>query len=135
MVIIDKLSRMNRNRLDDALVMTELRKHNVTLVSATENIDDTPVGQLMHGILASFKEFRSAEEGADIRYEMGEKAKKGGTISRAPLGYTNAIGRGRRHRRRLGRQRAVRLAFVDETVPAVGIGVGASCLFSGYCLW
>ena len=88
-VIIYKLSRMNRNRIDDALTITELRKYGVTLVSATESIDETPVGQLMHGILASFNEFRSAEDGADIRYKMGEKARRGGTLGRAPLGYMN----------------------------------------------
>src|SRR5262249_22017544 len=58
-------------------------------VSATEHIDSTPTGQLMHGILAAFNEFRSAEDGADIRYKMGEKAKRGGTIGRAKLGYLN----------------------------------------------
>jgi DNA invertase Pin-like site-specific DNA recombinase len=88
-VIVYKLSRMNRNRIDDALVLASLRKYNATLVSATESIDATPVGQLMHGILAAFNEYRSAEDGADIRYKMGEKAKKGGTLGRAPLGYLN----------------------------------------------
>ncbi len=92
-VIVYKLSRMNRNRVDDALTLVSLRKFKVTLVSATESIDDTPVGQLMHGILASFNEFRSAEDGADIRYKMGEKARKGGTLGRAPLGYLNVIER------------------------------------------
>ena len=88
-VIVYKLSRMNRNRLDDAKVLVELRRFGVTLVSATEQIDDTPVGQLMHGILAAFNEFRSAEDGADISYKMGEKARRGGTLGRAPLGYLN----------------------------------------------
>lgn len=88
-VVIYKLSRLNRNRVDDALVMMQLRKYGVTLVSATEMIDATPEGQLMHGILATFNEFRSAADGADIRYKMAEKAKKGGTLGRAPLGYQN----------------------------------------------
>jgi site-specific DNA recombinase len=88
-VLVYKLSRMNRNRVDDALVVADLRALGVTLVSATESIDETPAGQLLHGILASYNEFRSAEDGADIRYKMGEKAKRGGTISRAPLGYNN----------------------------------------------
>ena len=88
-VLVYKLSRMNRNRVDDALVLVNLRKYKVTLVSATESIDETPVGQLMHGILASYNEFRSAEDGADIRYKMGEKARKGGTLGRAKLGYLN----------------------------------------------
>jgi DNA invertase Pin-like site-specific DNA recombinase len=88
-VIVYKLSRMNRNRVDDALVLASLRKYGVTLVSATESIDETPVGQLMHGILAAFNEFRSAEDGADIKYKMAEKARRGGTLGRAPLGYRN----------------------------------------------
>ena len=88
-VIVYKLSRMNRNRIDDALVLTSLRKYKTTLVSATESIDETPVGQLMHGILAAFNEYRSAEDGADIRYKMGEKAKRGGTLGRAAVGYLN----------------------------------------------
>ena len=43
----------------------------------------------MHGILAAFNEYRSAEDGADIRYKMGQKAKRGGTLGRAKLGYLN----------------------------------------------
>jgi site-specific DNA recombinase len=88
-VIVYKLSRMNRNRVDDALVLASLRKYKATLISATESIDETPVGQLMHGILAAFNEYRSAEDGADIKYKMRQKAKNGGTLGKAPLGYLN----------------------------------------------
>lgn len=88
-VIVYKLSRFSRNRVDDAIVMAELQAQNVTLVSATEQIDATPVGQLMHGILAAFNEYRSREDGADIAYKMGQKAKSGGTLGRAPIGYLN----------------------------------------------
>jgi site-specific DNA recombinase len=82
---------MSRNRLDDAIVMADLRQRGVTLVSATESIDDTPVGQLMHGILATFNEYQSRESGADIAYKMSQKAKSGGTIGRAKLGYLNVV--------------------------------------------
>lgn len=92
-VIVYKLSRFARNRIDDAVVMADLQKRGVTLISATEQIDDTPVGQLMHGILAAFNEYRSREDGADIAYKMGEKARKGGTLGRAPVGYLNVIDR------------------------------------------
>ena len=92
-IIVYKLSRMARNRLDDAIVMADLRKRGVTLVSATESIDDTPVGQLMHGILATFNEYQSRESGADIAYKMGQKARNGGTLGRAPLGYLNVFDR------------------------------------------
>ena len=65
----------------------------VELISATEQIDATPVGQLMHGILSAFNEYRSREDGADISYKMAQKAKSGGTIGRAPIGYLNTIDR------------------------------------------
>jgi site-specific DNA recombinase len=114
-VIVYKLSRMNRNRVDDALVLVNLRKFKVTLVSATESIDETPVGQLMHGILASYNEFRSAEDGADIRYKMGEKARKGGTLGRAKLGYLNV--------RERFEGREVRTVTIDtERAPFVKLG-------------
>jgi site-specific DNA recombinase len=89
-VIVYELSRFARNRLDDAIVMADLQKRGVVLVSATEQIDETPVGQLMHGLLAAFNEYRSAKDGADIAYKMGQKAKNGGTLGRAPIGYLNA---------------------------------------------
>lgn len=88
-VIVYKLSRLHRNRYEEAFTMAELQKRGVTLVSATESIDGTPVGQLMQGILSAFNQFRSAEDGADIAYKLGEKAKKGGTVFYAPLGYIN----------------------------------------------
>jgi site-specific DNA recombinase len=88
-VIVYNLSRLNRNRVDDLTVMVLMKKFRVTLVSAQENIDETPAGQLMHGILASFNEYRSNADGADIRYKMGAKAKSGGTVTRAKVGYLN----------------------------------------------
>nr|WP_307333938.1 recombinase family protein [Microbacterium sp. SORGH_AS_1204] len=92
-VIVHKLSRFARNRLDDAIVMADLKKRGVTLISATEQIDNTPEGQLMHGILATFNQYRSAADGADIAYKMGQKAKTGGTLGRAPIGYLNTLDR------------------------------------------
>ena len=88
-VIVYNLSRLNRNRVDDAKVLMLMRALKVTLVSAQENIDETPAGQLMHGILAAFNEYRSNADGADIRYKMGQKARNGGTLTRAKIGYLN----------------------------------------------
>lgn len=88
-VIVYNLSRLNRNRVDDAKVLVALRACGVTLISAQENIDETPAGQLMHGILAAFNEYRSTADGADIRYKMGQKVKNGGSVGPAKLGYLN----------------------------------------------
>ena len=51
--IINKVDRIARNRLDDAIIHATLRQAGVTLVSVMENIDETPSGMLMHGIMAS----------------------------------------------------------------------------------
>jgi site-specific DNA recombinase len=88
-VVVYNLSRLNRNRVHDAQVLMLMRSLKVTLISAQENIDETPAGQLMHGILAAFNEYRSNSDGADIRYKMGQKAKKGGTVTRTKIGYLN----------------------------------------------
>jgi DNA invertase Pin-like site-specific DNA recombinase len=51
-VTVYKLSRMNRNRIDDAIVMMTMRRYHVALVSTTKYIDHSPTNQLMHGILS-----------------------------------------------------------------------------------
>jgi site-specific DNA recombinase len=43
-VIVYSTSRMNRNWMENGAVLLELRRLGVTMISATENIDDTPLG-------------------------------------------------------------------------------------------
>ncbi len=88
-VMVYQLSRLNRNRIDDALVMLQMDAAGVALISATENIDASPAGQMTRGILATINQYRSASEGEDIARKLAHKAKLGGTIGRAPIGYVN----------------------------------------------
>ncbi|MFM7534730.1 MAG: recombinase family protein [Acidimicrobiales bacterium] len=88
-VIVHKVDRLARNRLDDALINMEIGKAGATLVSCTENIDETPSGALMHGIMSSIAEFYSRNLANEVVKGSVEKAKKGGTIGRAPTGYLN----------------------------------------------
>jgi site-specific DNA recombinase len=89
-VIVYALSRFARNRYDDAMTMVTLEKLGVRLVSATErNLDDTPAGKAMHGMIAVFNEYQVLVQGEDIRYKMGQKVKQGGTITVAKFGYDN----------------------------------------------
>ena len=87
--IINKVDRLARNRLDDAIIHATLRGANITLVSVTENIDETPSGMLMHGILASMAEFYSLNLAQEVTKGMVQKATLGGTPTKAPLGYLN----------------------------------------------
>ncbi|MGH3566362.1 MAG: recombinase family protein [Pseudonocardia sp.] len=89
-VIVYALSRFARNRYDDAVMMMALEKLGVTLVSATErNLDASPAGRAMHGMIAVFNEYQVLVSGEDIRYKMGQKAKNGGTLGIAKIGYRN----------------------------------------------
>ena len=87
--IINKADRLARNRLDDAIIHATLRDANISLVSVTENIDETPSGMLMRGILASMAEFYSLNLAQEVLKGMTQKASMGGTPAKAPLGYLN----------------------------------------------
>ncbi len=88
-VIVHKVDRLARNRDDDSDIMRALRESGVQLVSASESIDDTPAGMLLHGIMSSIAEFYSQNLATEVKKGLGEKVKGGGTVGRAPLGYIN----------------------------------------------
>ncbi|GAB3428701.1 recombinase family protein [Flindersiella endophytica] len=88
-VIVYQLSRFARNRYDDAIMIMTLRKYGVKLISATENIDESPMGEAMHGMIAVMNQYRSQSDGQDVKNKMAQKARTGGTPHRAPLGYLN----------------------------------------------
>jgi DNA invertase Pin-like site-specific DNA recombinase len=58
-VFVHKIDRLARNRADDIAINLMLKKHGVTLISCTENIDDTPSGRLLYGLLAEIAQFYS----------------------------------------------------------------------------
>jgi DNA invertase Pin-like site-specific DNA recombinase len=88
-VIVHKVDRLARNRYDDATISYTLKTAGIELVSVTENIDDTPFGRFMHAIVAANAEFYSANLAAEARKGLVQKAKTGGTPTRAPIGYLN----------------------------------------------
>ena len=88
-VIVHKVDRLARNRADDVAITLAIRQAGVTLVSCTENIDETPSGALMHGIMSSIAEFYSRNLAAEVIKGSTQKAKSGGTVGKAPTGYLN----------------------------------------------
>lgn len=88
-VLVHKVDRLARNRADDVQITMALRTAGVQLVSVTENIDETPSGRLLHGIMASIAEFYSQNLANEIMKGTMQKVKGGGTPSLAPAGYLN----------------------------------------------
>ena len=90
-VIIYDLSRLARNRLDDASLLLKIEASGAKLVSVLENIDSTPAGRLTHGVLAAVNEFRSAGDAEKVMMGLRRKHATGGTVGKAPIGYLNTI--------------------------------------------
>ena len=87
--IVHKVDRLARNRADDVTIHLALKDAGVTLVSATENIDETPSWMLLHGIMSSIAEFYSRNLATEVVKGLSQKAAQGGTVSKAPIGYRN----------------------------------------------
>ncbi len=86
-LIVHKVDRLARNRLDDATLYERFVGMNITLVSASENIDETPAGRLMHGMLATFAEYYSNNLATEIKKGLRQKHENGGTPFKPPIGY------------------------------------------------
>ncbi len=111
--IVHKVDRLARNRADDVSIHLALQQCGVMLVSASENIDETPSGMLLHGIMSTIAEFYSRNLATEVAKGMTQKAIGGGTNGRAPIGYLNV-----RKRDELGRE--VRTIELDpERAPMI----------------
>jgi site-specific DNA recombinase len=88
-VIVHKIDRLARNRADDIQIVLAIRKAEAQLISATENIDETPSGTLLHAIMAAVAEFYSGNLAQEAKKGMQKKAELGGTPGNAPIGYLN----------------------------------------------
>ena len=119
MLISHKLDRLARNRADDVEINRAFEDAGVRLVSTSENIDQTPGGMLLHGVMSSIAEFYSRNLANEVIKGMGEKARNGGTLGKAPLGYMNVRARDENGREvrtiALDEERAplIRLAFTE----------------------
>ena len=86
-VIVHKVDRLARSRADDVVITMEIKKSGATLVSCSENIDETPSGLLLHGIMSSIAEFYSQNLATEVTKGLSQKVLSGGTVYKAPLGY------------------------------------------------
>lgn len=103
---VHKVDRLARNRLDDAQLYEQLVGMGITLTSATENIDETPAGRLMHGMLATFAEYYSNNLATEIKKGLNQKHLNGGTPFKPPIGYMP--------KRELIGNQDIRTVIVDE---------------------
>jgi site-specific DNA recombinase len=88
-VVVHKVDRLARNLEDHVAIRALLRRKGVSLVSVSENLEESASGKLVEGIHALMAEFYSSNLSSEIRKGMSQKAKLGGWPHQAPLGYLN----------------------------------------------
>lgn len=87
-VLVWKLDRFSRNRVDSATYRAILKRNGVRVVSAKENISEGPEGIILEAMLEGMAEYYSAELSVKVKRGQKENALKckanGGII---PFGY------------------------------------------------
>lgn len=86
-VLVWKLDRFSRNRYDSAMYKKKLKDNGVRVMSAMENITDSPEGVLMESVLEGFAEYFSKDLSQKVKRGMRETAAKHKITNRIPFGY------------------------------------------------
>ena len=87
-VVVYKLDRFSRSRYDSAVYKTKLKKAGVQVISATENISNSPEGVILESVLEGIAEYYSMELAQKIRRGQFESMAKGNYLGGiVPLGY------------------------------------------------
>lgn len=76
-VIVYKLDRFSRNKYETAKYKKTLKDNGVKLLSAMENIPDTPEGIILESLLEGMAEYYSAELAQKVKRGMNETRLKG----------------------------------------------------------
>lgn len=87
-MIVYKLDRFSRNRLDSAINKAVLKKNGVKLLSALEQITDSPEGIILESMIEGYAEYYSAELSQKVKRGMRESCLKGNAAGIQPIfGY------------------------------------------------
>lgn len=76
-VIVWKIDRFSRDKYDSVIYKSKLNKNGVSVISATEPIDDSPEGKLMESIFEGFSEYYVKDLELKTSRGMTENAIKG----------------------------------------------------------
>ena len=90
-VLVYKLDRFSRNKYESVVHKRELKDNNVKVISAMENIPDTPEGVLMESMLEGFNQYYSEELTQKINRGLRESWIKGNTTGGKRLFGYNVV--------------------------------------------
>jgi site-specific DNA recombinase len=86
-LVVFKLNRFARDQYMHHYLRSELMKMGILLRSATEPIDETPMGKLTEGILAALAEFDNGVKSELVKAALWRRVEEGMWPWHPPLGY------------------------------------------------
>ena len=87
-VLVHKLDRFARNRVDAFMSKATLEKNGVSVVSVTEPLDDSPESLMMESVIEGMAQYYSMNLGREVRKGQLEAALKNQFLGgKPPLGY------------------------------------------------
>src|SRR5690606_15332035 len=88
-VVVHSFSRFARDHFALEYHVRKLRKHDVRLVSITQDLGDDPMSVMVRQVFALFDEYQSKENAKHVLRAMKENARQGfWNGARPPFGYT-----------------------------------------------
>lgn len=87
-VLVYKLDRFARNKYESAIHKKHLKDNGITLLSAMENIPETPEGILLESLLEGMNEYFSKELAQKVSRGLHESRMKGRFVGVVGYGYT-----------------------------------------------
>lgn len=89
-VLVYKFDRFSRNKYESVIHKKSLRDKGVSVISAMENIPDTPEGIILESLLEGLNQYYSAELSQKVKRGMRETSLKGNyQCGVRPHGYNN----------------------------------------------
>ena len=88
-VIVWKMDRFARNTSDHLILKSRLKESGIRLLSASERIDDSGMGNMMETLIAAIAEFENQNRADRTILGMTERLKHGSWTYSAPIGYKN----------------------------------------------
>lgn len=88
-IVIYRVDRMARDTGDYHFLKVFFKRLGISIASATENLEDTPVGKLNETMLSAFAQFDNEVKSQRTLTGMRERLLKGLWSTSAPLGYIN----------------------------------------------
>ena len=86
-LVVHKLDRLARNTTDGLAIRADCKRHNCSLLSATEAAGDDPVGEMVSTVLMAVAQFDNQVRAARAKSGMAAVVQSGGWAWAAPHGF------------------------------------------------